>query len=78
MQEVPNLYVHCKTGIRARLAASILAQKGIPVTLIVDSKYPFIFRSIRVPKLWPENGPSLMIMIMNLLLFSIWAIIIGQ
>ncbi len=32
-----NLYINCKSGLRARLASSILAQKGISSTIVADS-----------------------------------------
>ena len=39
MKDISNLYVHCRTGIRARLAVSILAQKGICASIIADSTF---------------------------------------
>lgn len=36
LKDTTNLYVHCKSGWRARLSTSVLAQHGIKATFVVD------------------------------------------
>jgi rhodanese-related sulfurtransferase len=38
VRELPNLYINCKTGGRARVACSILARNGTDSVIVADSK----------------------------------------
>lgn len=42
------IFVNCKTGMRARLASSILAQNGIPSIIVTDSNNIIKFRILRL------------------------------
>ncbi len=39
VKDLPNIHINCKTGGRARLASSILAQKNIPSVIVAESNF---------------------------------------